>query len=347
MVSEKLIKNFLKHHYIIPLALGLLIIYFLFNALLSYPINLSDSQTFIVNPNDGFIEISNNLYKEKLIINPILFDIYVLFNGTYNKLKAGEYTFTSTINIKEIAEHLYKGQNDFIVIPEGFNIFQIDAKLHQEHILDNNDSILQYTIGDFQNNNFKFLQELDPQKSLEGFLFPDSYVFIQNTPSKTIINIMLENFNTKVYKKYFLQTNPKDFYSNLILASILEKEILDDQEKQLGADILLRRLQNNIRLQTDAVLCYIEFLNNKDKTSETLCQNNILYLKSINSAYNIYKYNGLPPTPICNPGISSIFAILHPIQNNFYYYITDPITKKTIFAKTLKEHNQNIQKYLK
>jgi len=335
--------NFKKHPYFIPLSVFLLICWFVFESLLSFKIKLKDNLTFIVNPNDGFKKISLNLYKQRFIINPYLFQIYVLFNGTYRTLKAGEYSFNSPINLKEVAFELHDGQDNFTNIPEGFNIFQIEEKLHRKGILSSSDSILKYVIGDFQDNGFLFLKDLDPKKSLEGFLFPDSYTFLKNTPSKEILITMLNNFDNHVYKEYFLQTNSKDFYDKLILASILEKEILDKPERQLGADVFLKRLEDNMRLQADASLCYIRYVLAQKNVS---CSP-IAPLKWSLSRYNVYKYNGLPPTPICNPGTESLFSFVHPFPNKYYYYIADPQTGKTIFAETLKEHNQNIQKYLR
>jgi UPF0755 protein len=235
--------------------------------LLSYPVKISANQVFNVDPKDGFIDISNKLYKEKIIINPVLFEIYVLFNGSFSKLKPGEYTFTSPVNIKDVAYELYDGQDNFTSVPEGFNIFQLETKLHKKHILKSGDSILKYTVKDFQDQGFTFLDDLDPNKSLEGFLFPDSYVFLKGTSSKEILITMLDNFNTKVYKQYFLQTSSKDFYDDLILASILEKEILDKEERQLGADVFLKRLEAKMRLQADACLCYIRYLSAQSDTS--------------------------------------------------------------------------------
>ncbi len=335
--------NWSKHPYIIPLALFFLIAWFVFETLLSYHVNLKTNKAFIVNPEDGFRTISKNLYEQKFIINQYLFEVYVLFNGNYRQLKAGEYTFALPVSIKEIAYELYDGQDNFTSVPEGFNIYQLETKLHKKHILAPDDSILKYKIGDFQENGFVFLKDLDPKKSLEGFLFPDSYVFLRNTPSKKILTTMLENFNNKVYKQYFLQTSSKDFYNDLILASILEKEILDKPERQLGADVFLKRLHDGMRLQTDASLCYIRYLNAQ---SDTSCSP-VAPLKLSSSPYNVYKYDGLPPTPICNPSTESLFAFVHPKANDYYYYIADPKTGKTIFAKTLEEHNQNIRKYLR
>jgi len=335
--------NWKKHPFFIPASVILLISWFIYEALLSYPLKLKNKEPFIVKPDDGFIQISNNLHKQGFITNPVLFEAYVLFNSTFSKLKAGEYEFSSPTNIKEIAYELFDGQDNFTSVPEGFNIYQLETKLHKKHILNPNDSILKYTIGDFQNNGFTFLNGLDPKKTLEGFLFPDSYVFLRGTPSKEILITMLDNFNAKVYTKYFLQTNPKDFYDTLILASILEKEILDKPERQLGADVFLKRLDAKMRLQTDASLCYIRYLNAQ---SDTSCSP-VAPLKWSTSKYNVYKYNGLPPTPICNPSTESLFAFVHPTPNKYYYYIADPKTGKTIFAETLKEHNSNIQKYLR
>ncbi len=330
-----------KNTFII-LALVFILLYFTWTSFLNFRMNL-DKGDIIIYPNDGFIEIGRNLYREKIIINPVLFDWYVLFNGAFNKLKPGEYQFDSPMSLKEVVNILVKGQNNYLVIPEGYNLFQIETLLKTNNILSDNDSILSYKVTDFQGvfEKYPFLRIAPLDASLEGFLFPDSYIFLKNTPSRDIILAMLDNFNYKVANQFTADDN---FYRNLIIASILEKEIPDVGERKIAADILLRRLKSGIPLGADATLCYLKTLYYQKNVA---CYPINSQLKNNESPYNTYKYRGLPPTPICNPGLRSIEAAFNPEPNEFWYYLSDPLTQNTIFSKTLEEHNKNIQKYLR
>jgi UPF0755 protein len=121
----------------------------------------------------------------------------------------------------------------------------------------------------------------------------------------------------------------------------LEKELTNDQDKRIASGILWKRLAQQMKLQVDATVCYAksqEFIN---------CQNLTLKDLAINSPYNTYRFKGLPPGPICNPGLSSLLAAFSPEESDYWYYLTDPQTKRAVFSKTLEEHNKAIRKYLK
>jgi len=124
------------------------------------------------------------------------------------------------------------------------------------------------------------------------------------------------------------------------MASLLEKEVREETDKRMVADILWRRLDTNFPLQIDATICYAEFESFK-KCSLTR------ELFELDSPYNTYLYKGLPPTPINNPGIESIKAALNPLANDYWYYLTDRKTSKTIFSQTYEEHVAARAQYLK
>ena len=166
--------------------------------------------------------------------------------------------------------------------------------------------------------------------SLEGFLFPDTYRFSKDASIKEIVERMLKRFETK---------NPdliknKDFYKVLTLASILEEEVLP-KDMPTAAGVLWNRLELDMPLQVDATLVY--------KLGRPIERTDI---SSLNSPYNTYRYNGLPPTPISNPGLVSINAALNPQKSNYLYYLSKPLDKTTIFSETLEEHNLAKAKYL-
>jgi UPF0755 protein len=133
--------------------------------------------------------------------------------------------------------------------------------------------------------------------------------------------------------------NSHSFYENIIIASLLEKEVLTEIDKRMVADILWRRIEAGMPLQVDATICYAQNQSFID------CQLTEKAFK-IDSPYNTYLYKGLPPTPICNPGLESIKAALNPLLNQSWYYLTDRKTGKTIYSQTFEEHKAAKAKYL-
>ncbi|MBI2013337.1 MAG: endolytic transglycosylase MltG [Candidatus Colwellbacteria bacterium] len=175
--------------------------------------------------------------------------------------------------------------------------------------------------------------EVIPSSS-EGYLLPDTYEFYLFSTAEVVLARFKENFDKKA-APLLAESNE---YETLILASLLEKEVITLEDKRLVAGILLERLRRNEALHVDATICYVKPLP---------CHPILKKDFEIDSLYNTYMYKGLPPTPIANPGIESITASSDPLESNFLFYITHPETKRAIFATTLDEHNVNVFKYLK
>ncbi len=194
------------------------------------------------------------------------------------------------------------------------------------------------TVGDIN----KILQEKgvlteDLPQNLEGYLFPDTYEFFAPSNVETVKARFHENFNRKVRSIIPEGANEADLEEILTKASLIEKEVPDSSERRIAAGIMMKRLKNDMPLQMDASLCYIKNppclpITEQDKSSD--------------SPYNTYLNLGLPPRPIANPGLDAILAVISPVETPYWFYISDPETKKTIFSKTLDEHNNNIVKYL-
>ena len=164
---------------------------------------------------------------------------------------------------------------------------------------------------------------------LEGYLFPDKYAFANTVSTEDVLKTLVNNFQTKV--------GVKDTYEDIIVASMVEREGYTSSDRPMIADIIKRRLEEGWLLQIDATLLYPEkdwkhTITDVDKQKE--------------NPYNTYKYPGLPPTPICNPGLSAINATRNPESNSYYFYIHDP-QGNIHYAKTLVEHNSNVQKHLR
>jgi UPF0755 protein len=267
---------------------------------------------FVAKKGQGLFEVGENLEKEGLIKSKIFFDFYVLLIGKEKNLQAGKYFLSSSMNIPQIAQKIISGDiaKIKVTIPEGFTVKEIEEKL-----------------------GIKLAGE-----NLEGYLFPDTYYFPLDITGEEVVRIMRENFEKKIapYKKE-IEKSGKTLQEIIIMASLIEKEVKTKEEKEIVSGILWKRLKNGIPLQVDATITYITGKKTTKIPKEDL---------KIDSPYNTYKYKGLPPGPICNPGLESILAALYPKDSDYWYYLSTP-EGKTLFFKTLEEHNLAKAKYLK
>lgn len=172
---------------------------------------------------------------------------------------------------------------------------------------------------------------------LEGYLFPDTYEFFIPSGIDVIEGKFKENFDAKVLKLFQGVVDEAELRDLIIIASLIEKEVPDSDDRRIVAGIINKRMANGIPLQIDASICYIKEVSCLPITGED---------KKIDSLYNTYRYPGLPRGPIGNPGIDAISASINPQESPYWYYVSDPETNETIFAKSLDEHNSNVVKYL-
>lgn len=293
------------------IAIILVIFLYYIRTLFLAPSSDTHKVIFLVDKGSSITKISKNLQKAGLIKNALVFKYYVQFANIQNKIQAGEFELTSSFTLRQIIEKLKKGPTEILVtIPEGYRREEIAEKYKSAL---NKDDIF---VKDF----------LSLTTGKEGYLFPESYLFPKEATTTQIVNRMIQTFNLKV----------KDVtYNQLIIASMLERETFADSEKPIVAGILYKRIKNDWPLQVDATLQYI-----KGDWKPVYSID-----KELKSPFNTYKNLGLPPSPICNPGLSSILAAISPEESDYWYYIHDN-EAKIHFAKTIEEHNANIQKYL-
>ncbi|MDD5711076.1 MAG: endolytic transglycosylase MltG [Candidatus Colwellbacteria bacterium] len=204
---------------------------------------------------------------------------------------------------------------DIVTIPEGWTVSEINLYLKGEGVLAD--------------------EELSGD--LEGYLFPDTYEFFLDSTAAVVQQKFQDNFSAKL-EEIGVDVLRSDLQNIIIVASLIEKEVQNVQDKRMVSGILWKRLQNEMPLQVDATICYI-------KDTE-LCLPITASDKEIDSEYNTYLYRGLPPGPICNPGADSILAAIQPEESPYWYYLSSGGGGRTIFARTLDEHRQNIIKYL-
>jgi len=263
----------------------------------------------------------------------IYIQTYLKLNDLSSQLQAGTYNLPKNLNIIEIIESLQHAQSQdiWITIPEGLRKDEIANILDEE--LSGYDStdfskeaFLTLTVNQEYISKFGLPEEVE---NLEGYIFPDKYAFSIETTTESALTKMVDNFVSKV--------GTEDSYQDIILSSLIEREGYNSKDRAMIADILKRRLEEGWLLQVDATLLY----PTKD-WKHTITQVD----KDNNNEYNTYKYPGLPPTPICNPGLESINAVRNPESNTYYYYIHED-NGTAHYSRTLSEHNDNINKYLR
>lgn len=296
------------------------------------------SRTFTVSPGEPLRSISERLAHEGLIRSAKSFRVYAVFAGSAHVIKPGVYEVAPSESTPKIIEKFVMGPNDVaVVIHEGATLRDIDRILSAKGVLAS--GVLEaLRVADFRAR-YPFLQNI---KSLEGFLFPDTYRFAPASTPQKVAEKMLDEFAKKAYPE--LAVAGDKWYAALIIASLIEKEVPDiAEERAIVSGIIARRLNIGMGLQIDATVLYA-----KCAKAFLTCSNARLRREdfAVDSPYNTYLHGGLPPTPIANPGIDAIRAALNPKKTDYLFYLSDPKTKRTIFSKDFKEHNEQRAKYL-
>mgnify|MGYP001612875717 CR=1 FL=1 len=312
---------------------GILVLFFLSLTVFAYglgPVRRSvESKTFRVMPRDGFREITSRLHEEGFIRSRLAFELLAFLRGAAEDLKPGVYELSPNLGSLAILDHLVKGDKRVVdvVIPEGASVYDIDRILSEKAVISKGELLV-------------FAKD----KKLEGRLFPDTYKFFLSSGVEDVAAKFLDNFKSKA--EPLLAKDPKNFETNLILASLLESEVPDYEDQRLVAGLLKKRLAVGMPLQVDSTICYIkEILGERAKNSQNCYPLTPLDF-AVDSPYNTYRYKGLPPGPIANPGVSALRSALDPKNSDFWFYLSDPKTKKTIFSKTFEEHKLKRTAYL-
>lgn len=256
------------------------------------------------------------------------------------KIQAGVYHVEKGESISGVVKRFAIGDvqtKEFsVTFPEGFTLDQIAARYADRTGKTAKEFLDEAVVGKYADK-FSFLKDLQGERNLEGYLFPDTYRITPDDSPEDVIMRMLGNFDTKitegVREEIARQDNTLDEIINM--ASILEKEVQTEKDMAMVAGVLWKRIGDGEGLYVDATLEYVV-----EKNGELTVQD-----LALDTPYNTRKYRGLPPTPINNPGLTSILAAIRPEASEYYYYLTAK-DGTTIFAKTNDEHNRNKLKYL-
>ena len=285
--------------------------------------------TFIVPKGQAISIIADRLKEAGYIRSTLAFRYAVEKNDLTNKIQAGSFKLSPSMNTWDIALALTKGTDDlWITIPEGWRREEIAASLADQEL------------AFFDEDEFLTLT-----KGLEGQLFPDTYLISREISTANVVSVLNNTFESKVATALSAEIENSDLTLNeiLTLASLVQRESSGDSEMPLVAGILLNRLDIGMALQVDASLQYIKGYSSVENSwwPDPLAAD-----KELDSLYNTYKYNTLPPAPICNPGLAAVKAVLNPQSTNALFYIHDN-SAKIHTAETLEGHNRNVNEYLR
>ncbi|MDP3043430.1 MAG: endolytic transglycosylase MltG [bacterium] len=310
--------------------------------------SLGRDTQFIIGKGQSVNQISQNLYDAGLIKSKFNFEAYAWLTKQETKIKSGEYNLSPNLTIREIVKILAAGEalskERKITIVEGWNINDINKYLQDNTIVLANQfsDIAKSRIKnqELRIKNPEFLGDAPPSANLEGYLFPDTYRIFKDAAAEDIVKKMLINFNDKLTDEMRneIARQGRTIYEIVTMASIIEKEVRTPEDIKIVSGIFWDRIKYGQSLESCATLAYILGVNKEQYSIEDT---------KIDSPYNTYRNPGLPPGPICNPGLNAINAAIYPQYTEYNYFLNRQDTGETIFSKTLDEHNRNKAKYLK
>ncbi|MCL5411513.1 MAG: endolytic transglycosylase MltG [Patescibacteria group bacterium] len=312
--------------FIIILALTLLGAKFFWDSSLTAPSDNSNKKEFNIQSGESTASIANRLEQTGFIRNALIFRLYLKQNNQSGLIQAGSYELSANMDAATIIKSLSHGVFDRkITLIEGWRVEEMADYLNQ---------ILGMKKEDFL------------AMAQEGYMFPDTYFISKDITPVGLVKILKKNLDSKITSemKKEMEARGLTFQDTLILASIVEREGRNDQDRPVIAGILLKRLKEGMALETDATIQYALGYQPEDKSwwKKNLTEANL----QLDSLYNTRIKVGLPPTPIANPGLSSIKAVIYAKETPYWYYAHDQ-KGNAYYAKTLEEHNLNIAKFLK
>lgn len=279
-------------------------------------------------------EVAKKLNRDGLLISKSIFLFFAWWRA--DEIKAGEYEFYGEVSIEDILRKITKGEVILrrATIPEGVNMFEIAETLEKERIT-SRDGFLKAATDK------EFIRKLGVEsETAEGFLYPDTYLFTTGEKPRKVVKTMIENFFKKIGEERLKKMKRRNLSLKFVvtLASIIEKESLLESEKRIISSVYWNRLRRGFKLEADPTVMYWLVKTGKVPPKEPPKPE---YLRKDNP-YNTYTRGGLPPTPICNPSLSSIDAAMNPADTSYLFFVAKG-DGSHLFAKTYSEHLRNIR----
>ena len=289
------------------------------------------SETFVdIALGTGTAGIAEQMQQAGIIRSKFAFEALKEWRG--GSLKAGEYRFDHPAPLMEVYVRLHKGDvyTKTVVVPEGFNIFDIAQAIGSAGL----GSSASFLAAERQHT--ELIAKWNPEAtSLEGYLFPDTYKFSRHATPVQMLSAMVKRFGQEAAR---LGVGDAEAARAVTMASLIEKEVAIDAERPQVASVFENRLAAGMPLQTDPTVIYASLLNG---TWTGVIHQSELHS---DSAYNTYTHAGMPPGPICSPGVAAIKAALHPVTTDYLYFVAGA-DGSTRFARTLGEHSANVTAY--
>lgn len=303
--------------------------------------------TVVIPPGVGSGGIASMLEAQGVIRSAAAFRGYLKYNGEGTRFQAGTYVMAPGMTYDQVIAKLNAGdtvkeETIRFTVPEGFTVLQIADRLQEQGIADRDAFLAAAAEKEWLDH--PLLADLpdDPllKQRLEGYLFPETYEFKKDSTERDMIRRMVEETDRKLAAlpadwRDKLAASGLTWHQLLTVASLIEREVVVEEERPIVAGIIYRRLQADMPLQIDATVQYA-----MEKPKERLLHVDL----QLESPYNTYLHGGLPPGPIATPGLASIQAALYPQETEYLFYVTKKDgSRKHLFAKTFAEHQKNIR----
>ncbi len=298
-----------------------------------YPV----SETIRVKTGESIGQIAENLFRNKVINNPFSFKVGTRIFRVERKIKAGFYRFEGETTLYKVIMELTTGRDRLLrlTFPEGLTCHEMFALLAAQHL------------GKEENYQRLFNQpdglvppEFGQVPTLEGFLFPDTYLFREKASEREILQQMVRQFQKRfnAASRNSSVSQQLTSYERLILASLVEKETSREGERPLVASVFLNRLRIHMKLDCDPTIIYS--LMRQGRWDGNIRKSDI----TMEDPYNTYVHGGLPPGPIANPGAAALYAVFHPEKSNYLYFVSRN-DGTHVFASHYSQHLENVRRY--
>ncbi len=293
-------------------------------------------------------EIAQNLYEDGIIRIPKAFEYFSRLSKDNANFVAGNHEISASMAYETLIAELSKSMADDdsqavvdVMFPEGITLYDAAMKLQENNVCEAAKFLYYFNAG---NLGYEFEEHLPTTNStlkfyrMEGYCFPDTYTFYEESDPADVCRKIYMNFNLKITNAYYDRMNELGISldETITLASIIQKEAAHDGDMPMISSVFWNRLNSPeySKLQSDVTSLYVE---------NVIKPNIELDNQAIYDAYDTYVCNGLPAGAICNPGIAAIEAVLYPEESDYYYFYANVDTGETYFARTLEEHNANIE----
>jgi UPF0755 protein len=303
--------------------------------------------TFTVNPGETVAEIATRLQEAGLVLDAELFRRYVQYHEMDTTIEAGEFTLRQTMTIPEVAQALQQGlvAEQVVMIQEGLRLEQVAAAVAAQTTIPEDEFLALVTAGWRDTGlSYDFLAEIPPGATLEGFLFPETYRLPEEATAIDLLNRMLQTFDARVTPEMRAAGagHEMTFYELIAMASIVEREAVLDEERPFIASVYFNRWNSGWLLNADPTVQY-GMASQPGWTGEWWPQLTPEDYQSVISSYNTYLNLGLPPSPICSPGLASVEAAAYPADTDYFYFLVDCIKNdgSHLFAVNEEEHLSN------